>query len=346
MGQQGTETPVTKRLPKSRGSKAPAKPPRPPRAAETVQSRRRIPIPFFISAGLHAVLLLILALFSLTTGLGRKARRDVVVVDTVLDVRHDVFESNEWVPEPKQALRKAGGLRSLDKDLLKANPNDALAALSPDGEDLFGEAGDVASLTEGLGEGGGSGIGSADFFGTAAKGSKIVYVIDRSYSMNANNAMHLAVKELLRSLDSLSPAMEFQVLFYNQETALLDLPGRGLADATPPIVERARQQILMIKPTGGTNHDRALRRALDLKPEIIMFLTDAEEASLSKIDAFTALNKRKSRSRKPATVNVIQFHHDRTLPPDKTIERLAKLNQGTYRLIDTNELTHEWDKDK
>lgn len=299
--------------------------------------------PILVSLGLHLILLFSLAVIQLNLKRPQSVQRAAVIADTLVDIRKDIFESVDWEVEDAPTLRDpGGGLKSLSEleqesslDEME-NAVSGLAALTGD-RGLSSNAGTGGnSLAEGLGDGGGIGAGTADFFGTTAKGKSIVYVIDRSYSMNNNRAMRLAVDELLRSLKSLGPLMEFQVIFYNTEPTMLDLPGRGMVRASPGNLERARQQILSVSPKGGTDHVKALRRALDLNPDIVMFLTDAEDISKADIETLTRRNQRKQRNREPATINVIQFHHDSERLPVTTSETLAKANTGTYRLIETS----------
>lgn len=306
--------------------------------------------PVVLSVVCHILLLTILALLSMTTDRGRSANRAAVIVDTEVQVRKDIFESVDWDVEPELTVREAGGgpqsLAELEQDTSVTDAEQAvtgLAALASGQAALGSTTGDLSgnSLAQGLGDGGGIGTGSADFFGTSAKGQSILYVIDRSFSMHNNRAMERAIQELLRSLQSLGPLMEFQVIFYNTEPILLELPGKGLVRASPGNIERARQQILQVAPKGGTDHVKALRRALDLRPEIIMYLTDADDMSQADITLLTRQNHNKRRKGNPASINVIQFHHDPDRPPVTTAEKLAQNNTGTYKLIDLSNPSEE-----
>lgn len=303
-----------------------------------------------ISIGANLVVLAVLAFFHVSLAGQKTALRDVLQVDTEIEVREDIFESRFWVAEPQPALRQAGGgaVRAANdasvSDLTRQSDlGEALAGLNrstADPGDMLGQG----SIAEGIGGGGGADVGSADFFGAASKGQRFLYVIDRSFSMLFNNkAWFSARDELLKSLESLSPTMEFQVYFYNTEVEALDLPGRTLAKASYQNKKRAREQILKLRPEGGTDHEKALRKALDAYADVIFFLTDADDegneaAQITMIKEMTVINHRKRGLRsKPATIHVIQFQHDVTRKPVQTIKLLAESNKGTYRFFDTNQ---------
>ena len=297
-----------------------------------------------ISGLLHAFVLLVLALITLQMANAKVDRRELLEVDTELDVRKDLFVSHAVEMESEPMLEKpAGPLRAATQALpdQSMNPNAANQALA-------GVAGAVFNPGDLLGGGpgapgiGGSGEGEgvAGFFGASAKGDRICYVIDRSYSMVENSSMKLAIKELLRSLDNLSPNMYFQVVFYNTEPERLKLKGRDLAIANDVFRNKAREQIQAMKPKGGTDHGKALRMAVGMRPDVIFMLTDAEDAEPEMIEEITRLSGggKSSKRRAPITIHVIQFHHDRHRAPDDGIRQLAEKNKGTYRMIDTNEL--------
>src|SRR5580700_453605 len=61
--------------------------------------------------------------------------------------------------------------------------------------------------------------GKATLLGIEGKGSKFVYVFDRSGSMGvpANKPINRAKSELLRSIDALTEVQQFYIIFYNHE---------------------------------------------------------------------------------------------------------------------------------
>ena len=100
----------------------------------------------------------------------------------------------------------------------------------------------------------------------------------------------VAMRELLASLSQLPPDAQFAIVFYNLNPTLLDdAAGReGLMPATAQNKARVRSRLATIAPEGGTDHIKALRTALALRPEVIFFLTDADLMSKSDAESIHA----------------------------------------------------------
>lgn len=301
----------------------------------------------------YLLVLLLLALLGMRLD-RRVARHTVVEVDTSLDRRMDVFESIAPALEAKPMLRPPGGgplrdaLRAVPGDPGKKDAGGDLRSLAGAGEGA--RAGSVLApggtgsgsglgIADGLGGGGGKGVGVADFFGVAAEGRKFVYVIDRSYSMADKRAFESAKRELLASLDRLTPGKEFQVIFYNDDPEPLRLAGKGLAPVSGRLMELAKERIAGTTSFGGTNHEKALRMAIEYRPDVIFYLTDADDMDKKTINMLTQLNQRGKGRRSASTIHVIQFYNSELPePPKKTARQLAEKNHGTFRLVDVNAL--------
>jgi hypothetical protein len=124
------------------------------------------------------------------------------------------------------------------------------------------------------------------FFNIRDRARSVVYVIDCSGSMAVRNSLEVAKRELLTSLGQLPPDAQFAVIFYNlQARVLIDDQGhKGLMAASPSNQKRVQSQIAKIEPDGGTDHILALRKALALKPDVIIFLTDADLCTNSDVE--------------------------------------------------------------
>lgn len=136
-------------------------------------------------------------------------------------------------------------------------------------------AGDIGE-TSGLSEGG-SGSGSASFFGVEATGSRFVYIVDTSGSMAIGGKLEALQSELVKSLDGLLEAAEFLVITYNSNAAALD--GRTVwSDADERGKRSARRAIARLEAAGGTEPDPAFRMAFAMRPppDAIYFMTDGE----------------------------------------------------------------------
>ncbi|MDG3002490.1 hypothetical protein [Paludisphaera mucosa] len=215
------------------------------------------------------------------------------------------------------------------------------AALSRDLPDLPTTG---AGLVEGSGVGGGEGRGGGsgggvgrgigpgtEFFGSREHGRSFAYVIDCSGSMSTRNALDIAKRELLASLDRLPPDVDFAVTFYDLNARkLTDAQGRrGLMPATAANKARVRAQLAAVAPFGGTDHLLALRTALVDRPEVIFFLTDA--ASMTNDNVETLL-----REAKESRIQAIEFGLGRDMGQNTPLRRLATATGGAYTYVDTS----------
>jgi hypothetical protein len=128
------------------------------------------------------------------------------------------------------------------------------------------------------------------FFEIRDRARSVVYAIDCSGSMALRNALDVAKRELLASLDQLPPEARFAVIFYNLEARILsdDQGHQGLMAATAANRKRVQSQVTEVKPDGGTDHMTALRAALALKPEVVFLLTDADLVTNGDVDEILA----------------------------------------------------------
>lgn len=121
--------------------------------------------------------------------------------------------------------------------------------------------------------------GGATFFGTAANGSRFVYLVDASTSMNDGQGRRFrrACQELMRSVERLREDQSFYVFFFSSTT-------RGLFDETTPRWRAAtednkrdlRDWVATLRPVGGTRPQEALYLAAQLKPSAIFLLSDGD----------------------------------------------------------------------
>jgi hypothetical protein len=128
-------------------------------------------------------------------------------------------------------------------------------------------------------------------FGLADEGARIVFVFDRSDSMNSVftltsgsesvsiTPLEAAKTELIKSLNDLSEGADFQIIFYNNEPAAFPDPQakRGISQATPQTRGRALSFVYGMVAERDTRHVPALEMALKLKPDVVFLLTDGEE---------------------------------------------------------------------
>ena len=173
---------------------------------------------------------------------------------------------------------------------------------------------------------------TTSFFEIDTRGRTIVYIIDCSGSMAKHNAFRNAKAELLASLERLDPNHKFQVIFYSDQ--LFEFRNRrGEVDlhwATAANLTLARAYINSMDHTGGTQHMPALMKALSYGPEVIFFLTDGAEPSMSA----RQLDEVARKSNGKTAIHCIEFGLGPDLQIENFLHRLSRQNGGTYRYRD------------
>lgn len=181
------------------------------------------------------------------------------------------------------------------------------------------------------------GVPGAAFMGTRDQGSKVVFVIDASGSMTSHNSMQVAKASLVSSLQGLDANQQFLIIFYDDKPSVLhlrDAQQPQLYSATEIHKTLAKQKIAGIQPGTGTRHVPALEMALRLRPDVIFFLTDAQEPPIyeGELESLKRLNSQKTR------IHSIEFgvgqEVSATVNPKNFLRKLSAQNGGTYRYYD------------
>lgn len=176
-------------------------------------------------------------------------------------------------------------------------------------------------------------------FGLQAQGNTFAYVFDRSGSMGGTGKtlLEAAKAELLASLADLHDLQQFQIIFYNEEPTLMRLanqPGQ-LVLATDENKKLAKAFLARITAGGGTSHENALAAAVKLRPNVIFFLTDADQPGMNaeQLARIRRLNDGR------ATIHAIEFGQGPKVGGDHNfIVQLAQQNGGEYRYVDVTQL--------
>ncbi len=185
-----------------------------------------------------------------------------------------------------------------------------------------------------------SGTGNGNYaetsvFGVQGKGSKFIYVFDRSASMEGR-PLAAAKRQLLESLQSLDSVNQFHIIFFNTKTQAFDITsgGRRIAFASDRNKKLAANFVGGITADGGTDRMYALREALNFAPDVIFFLTDADDA----MSASEMAELARSNRRVQASICVIEFGKNPAPTPNNFLARLAHDNGGQYGYVDTTKL--------
>ena len=120
--------------------------------------------------------------------------------------------------------------------------------------------------------------GGTPLHGSLGAGRAVVYVLDSSGSMGEFGKFDVARKALIATLKRQPEAVRFQVVVY-AGTAGPALPAGsgGCVPATAQNVARMADVLLALPPPGGrSDHAEGLRAALLLRPDVVVFLSDAD----------------------------------------------------------------------
>ncbi|MCH8923590.1 MAG: VWA domain-containing protein, partial [Planctomycetes bacterium] len=172
-------------------------------------------------------------------------------------------------------------------------------------------------------------------FGVVGEGNKFVYVFDRSLSMGEDDRIGFARRELIGSLRSLESTHQFQIIFYNHKPYLFQPSGgRGrLSFGTEENKTAAAKFVQSITAAGATNHEKALQMAVNLRPDVIFFLTDAGDGLTGgQLQRIRRLNGGH------ASINAILFDVGAYDGSANFSERLAHQNGGSFSYVDVSKL--------
>jgi Ca-activated chloride channel family protein len=292
---------------------------------------RRFVVPSWVFSLLaHAVLLGSMA--TLTWTVTRQAdQKEFTVGIMVRKDNGEVYESRDQTYEARQDQTAPSEFLPSDtpESVTQALPNLPevdLATLGVSGSMLSGasdliappDAGNVGPAT------------NTQFFGAQVWGTKFVYVIDRSGSMGQRDRLELAKDEMRDSLARLPPEAQFQIIFYNAQPKMMDIPGaaKRLVSASDLYKRGASQFMDTIHPDGGTEHRPALEMAIKLQPDVIFFLTDADDLKAAVVQVATELNNERAR------IHTIAFGIGPEVDGESQLRNLAEKNGGTHRYID------------
>jgi hypothetical protein len=165
-------------------------------------------------------------------------------------------------------------------------------------------------------------------FAEAPTAKSIVYVVDRSGSMGQQGAYRVACAEVVANLSRCTPTTQFQVVPYNSHAEPLCINGSlGLLPVSADTVQKAAVLLAALPPTGWTDHLSGLRRGLSLAPDVLFFVTDADD--LNPQDVRTITNQNHGRT----VIHTIEMYSRYSTKPTGALAQLAANNRGTHRRV-------------
>ena len=309
---------------------------------------------FVLAAGVHLVLLLLLAVVQVVP-LSRPSA-EIVAISSV-----DSMQDPAW-KKIAQPAPNASASPSLQPIVALGNSQIAMPDVdfTPTSTEL-----NVGSTFGTFGGGSGTAGGSVSFMGNQGKGSRVVFVVDVSGSMSASSQadgktisrFELLKKELSKSLNQLRGGVQYQVIYFsdfawphdevdtNDPAAMakyewdirpgqqgVRIPRYRYLAANPANLTKSRKIIDDSVNPGGTNWGAGLLMALagTPKPDLIFFMTDGNRSdALTWVDEVTASNAKG----KPATIHTTAMMEPAAA---KELDELARRNGGKFTIVNAD----------
>ena len=173
---------------------------------------------------------------------------------------------------------------------------------------------------------------------------RIVYVIDASGSMI--RTLSVVLQELASSIEGLSEAQSFGIIFFQRNEAVVVPPTHRLTSATSAAKVRALRWIHEnVTPGGRSSPVAAIEHALRLKPEVIFLLSENitgsgqfevdQEDLLALLERLNPIDPKTGR--RATQLKCVQFLYP---DPLETLRIIAERHGGAkaYKFIDAAEL--------
>lgn len=322
-----------------------AEPPAPQLAARAPSHSWQSEVPaWLVSLLIHMLLVVLLGYRMAPPQKGTGVLRQTELLASLETSQRETRLFDDAADEPASAPAMqlaAGGPASL-ADVFDEAPLDPASALpstelpaAPNGDRVGSATGATGMTQGGAGRPGNVGkLARTSVYGVVGEGETFVYVFDRSGSMGGGGDSPLAAAkaQLLASLEDLGQTHRFQIIFYNQEPTIMNIPpaGGALVFATEQNKLLARRFVASIAAAGGTEHEAALTMALKLRPDVIFFLTDADEPVMTPVQLARIARRNGGRT----SIHTIEFGVGPPARRDNFLRQLAHENGGQYVYVD------------
>lgn len=165
------------------------------------------------------------------------------------------------------------------------------------------------------------------FLGLPLRGPSVVYLLDRGDA--TRSVFDLTIMACQKSLETLSPNMKYQVVFWEVNGKVEKYPAGGMEQATAENTAKCRAAIEDIIAGGRGEPIPALEQAMKQKPEQIILATGK---SLEPEDAQAIVTAARA---KKARVDTLALGRASSADMMKTI---ADKTGGTFRAVSDGEL--------
>jgi len=302
---------------------------------------------WLISMILHVVLVVILGFaLRLSPPQGAAAARtaEVGIVLKHTEGEVDYFESESDASGSEAtvaAVAEPGNAENLFPDQPPADASEALPSSLAIGPGSLEPGGVPGAGQMDIGPRQGSraigGKARTRVFGIEGEGHKFAYVFDRSGSMGGSgrNALGAAKAELIASLKGLDKTHQFEIIFYNERPWRFNPTGQmnRMFFATEQNKALAAKFVGSITADGATRHEDALLLAIKVQPDVIFFLTDADEPAMW--PGQLAKIKRRAAG---ITINAVEFGFGPQSDPNNFLVQLARQNGGRHAYVDVSKM--------
>ena len=172
------------------------------------------------------------------------------------------------------------------------------------------------------------------FEGGGMSGRRFAFVIDRSHSMGGDGlgVLDEARQELSAAIEGLELNHEFQIIAYHGKTTMIT--SRKLLVANDQNKRLVKEFFEGLGAFGATNHFYGLIAGLDLKPDVLVFMTDGGSPVLSPYQ----LKRVRQMAGNRTELHCIQFGSGPLQESNNFMKKLAKQNRGSFRYINV----HDW----
>ena len=151
---------------------------------------------------------------------------------------------------------------------------------------------------------------------------------------SGDRALRSAKAQLRASLNDLDSVHQFQIIFYNERPRIFNPTGQAgrLAFANATNKGAAQRFIDSLEAEGGTRHDDAVAMAIRLHPDVIYWLTDADEPKLGPRDI-----ARISRLAAGIAIHTIEFGSGPSADADNFLVQIARETGGRHVYVDVSQ---------